>query len=213
MTPWVNQVKAIVHLLYPGQEGGKAFAEIISGKANPSAKLPFTIEKEWEDSPTFGNYDETRKERKVYYKEGIFVGYRGYDQKQTEALFPFGYGLSYTSFEYSNLQIEKVSKENNVELSFNIINTGEYEGAEVAQIYVHDNVSKEIRPLKELKGFKKVFLRPGETKKVSITLDKEAFRYFSEKKSNWIFEPGDFEIWVGASSKDIKLKTKLYLRS
>jgi len=213
MEPWIGRAKAVVHLLYPGQAGGRAFAEIISGKVNPSAKLPFTIEKRWEDSPACGNYDETRKERKVYYREGIFVGYRGYDRKQVEPLFPFGYGLSYTSFKYSDLQVAKGRGENPVELSFNITNTGSCEGAEVAQVYVRDNVSKEVRPLKELKGFEKVFLRPGETKRVSMKLDKDAFRYFSERKSDWVFEPGDFEIWVGASSRDIKLKGGLRLRS
>ena len=183
---------------------------MLSGKVVPSAKLPFTIEKRWEDSPACGNYDETRKERKVYYNEGIFVGYRGYDRKQVEPLYPFGYGLSYTSFEYSDLQLTEIDKKNkSVALSFNITNTGGYEGAEVAQVYVRDIASKEARPLKELKGFQKVFLRPGETKHVSVTLDRDAFQYFSEKKSDWVFESGEFEIWVGASSKDIRLKTKV----
>lgn len=210
MSPWIDRVKAVVHLLYPGQAGGRAFAEMLSGKVVPSAKLPFTIEKRWEDSPACGNYDETRKEKKVYYNEGIFVGYRGYDQKQVEPLYPFGYGLSYTSFEYSDLQLAEIDKKNkSVTLSFNITNTGDYGGAEVAQIYVRDIVSKEVRPLKELKGFRKVFLRPGETKSVSVALDKDAFQYFSEKKSDWVFESGEFEIWVGASSKDIRLKTKV----
>ena len=160
--------------------------------------------------PACGNYDETRKERKVYYNEGIFVGYRGYDRKQVEPLYPFGYGLSYTSFEYSDLQLTEIDKKNkSVALSFNITNTGGYEGAEVAQVYVRDIASKEARPLKELKGFQKVFLRPGETKHVSVTLDRDAFQYFSEKKSDWVFESGEFEIWVGASSKDIRLKTKV----
>lgn len=209
MSPWIDRVKAVVHLLYPGQAGGRAFAEMLSGKVVPSAKLPFTIEKRWEDSPACGNYDETRKERKVYYNEGIFVGYRGYDQ-QVEPLYPFGYGLSYTSFEYSDLQLTEIDKKNkSVALSFNITNTGGYEGAEVAQVYVRDIASKEARPLKELKGFQKVFLRPGETKHVSVTLDRDAFQYFSEKKSDWVFESGEFEIWVGASSKDIRLKTKV----
>ena len=213
MTPWIDKVKAVVHLFYPGQEGGRAFAELLSGKINPSAKLPFTIEKRWEDSPSFGNYDETRRERKVYYREGIFVGYRGYDQKKIEPLFPFGFGLSYTSFEYSDLEVTGAKGEECVDLSFKIRNAGTLEGAEVAQVYVHDNVSKEVRPLKELKGFEKVFLRPGETKTVSIRLGREAFQYFSERKSDWIFEPGAFEIWIGSSSKDIRLKKSIKLRA
>lgn len=161
MSPWIDRVKAVVHLLYPGQAGGRAFAEMLSGKVVPSAKLPFTIEKRWEDSPACGNYDETRKERKVYYNEGIFVGYRGYDRKQVEPLYPFGYGLSYTSFEYSDLQLTEIDKKNkSVALSFNITNTGGYEGAEVAQVYVRDIASKEARPLKELKGFQKYSFVP-----------------------------------------------------
>ena len=211
MSPWIDSVKAVVHLFYPGQEGGKAFAEIVSGKVNPSAKLPFSIEKEWKDSPAYGHYDETRKDRKVYYKEGIFVGYRGYDQKQIEPLFPFGHGLSYTSFEYSDLQLKRLAGE--LELSFSLTNTGDCDGAEVVQVYVHDPVSKEARPLKELKGFEKVLLRPDETRKVTIRLPKSSFQYFSEQKNDWVFEPGDFEIWVGSSSKDIRLKEKINLRS
>lgn len=212
MTPWIDRVKAVVHLLYPGQEGGRAFAEILSGKVNPSAKLPFTIERRWEDSPACGNYDETRKERKVYYNEGIFVGYRGYDRRQVAPLFPFGHGLSYTTFKYSDLYVAKASDDGTVEVSFQVTNVGNREGAEVAQVYVHDKVAVEARPLKELKGFEKVFLAPGETKQVSVKLDRDAFRYFSEKKSDWVFEPGDFEIWVGASSADIRLKGHLHLR-
>lgn len=212
MTPWIDRVKAVVHLLYPGQEGGRAFAEILSGKVNPSAKLPFTIERRWEDSPACGNYDETRKERKVYYNEGIFVGYRGYDRRQVAPLFPFGHGLSYTTFKYSDLYVAKAADDGTVEVSFQVTNVGNREGAEVAQVYVHDKVAVEARPLKELKGFEKVFLAPGETKQVSVKLDRDAFRYFSEKKSDWVFEPGDFEIWVGASSADIRLKGHLHLR-
>lgn len=212
MLPWIDRAKAVVHLLYPGQAGGRAFAELLSGKVVPSAKLPFTIERSWEDSPACGNYDETRKEKKVYYKEGIFVGYRGYDYKQVEPLYPFGYGLSYTSFAYTDLKLEEVDRKGkSVALSFCVTNTGDCKGAEVAQVYVRDVLSKEARPLKELKEFRKVFLRPGETKRVSVTLGRDAFQYFSEKKSGWVLESGEFEIWIGASSKDIRLKAKVNL--
>lgn len=212
MHPWIEKVPALLHLLYPGQEGGKACAEILSGRAVPSAKLPFTIEKAWKDSPSCGNYDETRKEKKVYYREGIFMGYRGYDATHTQPLFPFGFGLSYTDFEYSDLHILRVNKkEKQVEVSFKIKNTGKYAGAEVAQLYVHDSRSQEPRPLKELKGFDKIFLQPGETRTVTFSLDRNAFHYFNEKKHTWVVEPGKFEIWIGASSQDIRLKSEITL--
>lgn len=207
MTSWIQNVPAIVHALYPGQEGGRAIAQVISGKVNPSAKLPFTIEKKWPDSPAYGNYDETRKEKKIYYREGVFTGYRGYDKKQVEPLFPFGYGLSYTTFDYSDLKAEILNKKTKeVKVTFTVTNTGTRAGAEVVQLYVHDVKSQEERPLKELKGFDKVQLNPGESKKVTITLDNEAFQYFNEKKNGWVLEPGLFEIWIGASSADIRLK-------
>lgn len=207
MTSWVDQASAIVHAFYPGQEGGRALAQVLSGKVNPSAKLPFTIEKSWEDSPAYGRYDETRKEKKVYYTEGIFVGYRGYDRSQTTPLFPFGFGLSYTDFDYSDLSVQVVDrKEKKVSVSFTIKNIGKRDGAEIAQLYVRDIVSKEERPLKELKGFEKIVLNPGESRRVTIELEKDAFSYFNAKQNQWVLEKGAFEILVGASSRDIKLK-------
>lgn len=212
MMPWIDNVAAVVHAFYPGQEGGNALAAVLSGDANPSAKLPFTIEKRWEDSPAYGNYDETRKEKKIYYNEGVFVGYRGYDKKGTEPLFPFGYGLSYTRFDYSGLKVQVTDeKAKKVKVTFQIKNTGDRRGAEVAQLYVRDVVSAEERPLKELKGFDKVALNPGESRTVEITLDEDAFRYFNSKKNRWVFEKGEFEIMVGASSRDIKLKQTIKL--
>lgn len=212
MASWIDKVAAVVHLLYPGQEGGTALAEILSGKVVPSAKLPFTIEKRWSDSPACGYYDETRREKKVYYDEGIFVGYRGYDRKNVEPLFPFGFGLSYSEFKYSNLKIQYIDKKKKtVHLAFDITNIGKYAGAEIAQVYVHDICSKEPRPLKELKGFEKVFLSPGEAKNISITLDETAFQYYRERKGEWKLESGQFEIWVGASSKDIRLKSEVFV--
>lgn len=212
MSAWIDKVAAVVHLLYPGQEGGTALAEILSGKVVPSAKLPFTIERDWKDSPACGNYDETRREKKVYYNEGIFVGYRGYNQKKVEPLFPFGFGLSYSKFEYANLKVESVDKkQKTVRLTFDVTNVGEYAGAEVAQVYVHDLQSKEPRPLKELKEFRKVYLSPGETKTLDVVLGEEAFQYYQEGKKMWALEPGKFEVWVGASSEDIRLKSVPFL--
>lgn len=212
MMPWINNVAAVVHAFYPGQEGGNALAALLSGDANPSAKLPFTIEKRWEDSPACGSYDETRREKKIFYNEGVFVGYRGYDKKETEPLFPFGYGLSYTHFDYSGLKVQVTDgKAKKVMVTFQVRNTGERRGAEVAQLYVRDVVSAEERPLKELKGFDKVVLNPGESRTVGILLDEEAFQYFNSKKNRWVFEKGEFEIMVGASSRDIKLKQTIKL--
>lgn len=208
MTPWIAQVPGVIHALYAGQEGGTALAEVLSGKVNPSAKLPFTIEKQWSDSPACGNYDETRREKKVYYNEGIFTGYRGYDKKEIEPLFPFGYGLSYSSFEYSDLKVEKIGK-TDFEATFTITNTGKLAGAEVAQLYVRDPKSAEERPLKELKGFGKYKLAPGESVRATIKLNSDSFAYFSDKKRDWVVEPGAFEIWVGSSSKDIRLKESI----
>lgn len=210
MTRWINQVPAVVHALYPGQEGGHALAHILSGKVNPSAKLPFTIEKKWEDSPAYGHYDETRKEKKVYYTEGIFTGYRGYDEKGIEPLFPFGFGLSYTTFDYTDLNIRITDKkQKKVTVSFTITNTGQQDGYEIAQLYVHDIQSKEPRPQKELKGFDKIYLKAGESKQVEIELYEDAFRYFNVRQNRWVFEKGEFEILVGASSRDIKLTGKI----
>ena len=212
MTPWIDKVAAVVHLLYPGQEGGTAFGDILSGKVNPSAKLPFTIEKEWKDSPAYGNYDETRKERKVYYREGLFVGYRGYEQQGTKPLFPFGHGLSYTTFDYSNLKIQVADKKKGcVKVTMDITNTGQREGAEVVELYVHDVKSKLKRPYKELKNFEKVFLKPGETKSIEMNLQKDAFEYYNPTLHKWVLEPGVFDILVGASSENIKLKGSIRL--
>lgn len=212
MAPWIDRIPAVVHAFYPGQEGGNALARILSGKVNPSAKLPFTIEKRWEDSPAAGNYDETRKEKKIYYREGIFTGYRGYEWKNVRPLFPFGYGLSYTTFVYSDMYAEVSDKKKaEVKVSFRITNTGQREGGEVTQLYVCDTKSKEVRPLKELKGFDKAWLKPGETKTVTLQLNKDAFQYFSKKKNEWVFEPGEFRIKIGASSQDIRLEQSIKL--
>lgn len=211
MTRWVDRVPAVVHALYAGQEGGNALGGILAGEIVPSAKLPFTIEKRWEDSPACGNYDETRDQKKVFYNEGIFVGYRGYDRKGIQPLFPFGHGLSYTDFEYSDMNI-RVLDNHQVEVSFCLKNKGKYTGAEVAQLYVRDVKSAEERPQKELKGFEKVCLSPGESRIVRILLNEDAFRYFSAAKNKWFFERGDFDIFVGPSSAKLLLKQRVTLK-
>lgn len=204
---WGNKVKAILMAWYPGQEGGKAIAEILTGKISPSGKLPISIEEKWEDNPTFNNYYDKRNvpHKRVQYAEGIFVGYRGYDRTGKQPLYPFGFGLSYSQFTYENLQLRKKQK-NQVEVSFELKNTGKMNAAEVAQIYVKDCKASVPRPLKELKGYEKVFLKKGETKRITILLNEDAFSFYDTDKKNFVIEKGDFEILVGPSSSELPLK-------
>jgi beta-glucosidase len=165
MSNWVNNVPAILHAWYPGMEGGKVVGEIIFGDVNPSGRLPISIEKRWEDSSAYGNYDEDRTSGKVYYREGILVGYRHFDKNKVEPLFPFGHGLSYTQFKYDGiaLSVTKLTKGQSLQISFNITNTGKRDGFEIAQLYIGDLESSVIRPVKELKGFEKVWIKAGDT--------------------------------------------------
>ena len=223
MTNWIDKIAALIYSWYPGQIGNIALAEILSGKTNPSGKLPITIEKEFKDSPGYdympkGENVNTDWEddfnmdfpiHNIEYKEGIFVGYRWYEKKKIEPLFPFGYGLSYTTFSYSDLKLSKPEfmKEENVTLQFNLSNTGGIDGAEITQVYIRDIESSVPRPIKELKGFKKVFLKSGESKTVRISLDVKDFAFWDLEKKDWDAEPGQFEIMIGTSSDDIKLKS------
>lgn len=212
MTRWIEQTPALVEMWYGGQEGGHALASILFGDANPSGKLPVTFPKEWKDSPAFGNYPGEKL--KVDYGEGIYVGYRYFDTfSKVEPQFPFGFGLSYTTFAYSGLTVTpgKFSGDQPVEVSLKVKNTGSRSGAEVVELYVHDGHSKIDRPVRELKGFRRVELTPGETQTVRFTLDRAAFSYWSPGKSAWTAEPGAFDIQVGASSRDIRLRAPLEL--
>jgi beta-glucosidase len=206
MSRWIDGVPAIVDMWYPGQEGGNAIADILFGEANPSGKLPVSFVKRWEDSPAYGNYPG--KNLQIDYAEGIYVGYRYFDKKKIEPLFPFGYGLSYTKFDYSDLKIspEKVSAGQTVEVSLQVRNSGSRAGAEVVELYVHDGHSSVDRPVQELKGFRRVELAPGESKAVHFTLDQNAMAYYSAGKKEWVTEPGEFDVWVGSSSRDIRVK-------
>lgn len=212
MLPWIDRVKAVLMAWYPGQEGGTAIAEIITGKISPSGKLPVSFEKKLEDNPSYGCYFENTDKvrsfnpyKRVAYNEGIFTGYRGFDRNGTEPLFEFGYGLSYSSFEYSGLEVSET--ENGYSVSFDISNTGEFDAAETAQVYVCDKESYLVRPEKELKGYEKVFLKKGQTTHVEILLDRDAFRFYDTFRHEFTVEPGEFEIMVGASSKDIRLRS------
>lgn len=205
---------AILMAWYPGQEGGTAVADILTGKVNPSGKLPITLEKAWEDNPCYDSYYCKKDDngiKRVRYTEGIFTGYRGYDKKGTEVAFPFGYGLSYTSFEYSDIKAE-ITGNKEVTVSFNVTNTGKVDGKEVCQVYVSDTDCSVARPVKELKGFEKVSLRKGETKRVSIVLDSEAFHFFEIKSHEFVVEPGEFIIKVGGSSDNLPLSTSINLK-
>lgn len=207
MTRWVDKVPAIVEAWYPGQEGGAALADILLGDVNPSGRLPVTFERRWEDNPTHDSYYPSDGTNKVVYKEGVFVGYRGYEHNNVKPLFPFGYGLSYTTFEYSNLKISPTSN-GGFEVSFDVKNTGSRKGADVAQVYVGDTHAKVPRPPKELKGFAKVELAPGETKHVTVPLDTRSFAYYDVAGKQWRVDPGEFDILVGRSSEQIELRGK-----
>ena len=210
---WGDKVKAIVMAWYSGQEGGRAVAEILTGVISPSGKLPISIEHRWEDNPVSKSYYENMKfveYKRTQYSEGIFMGYRGYDKSGIKPLYPFGYGLSYTTFAYGNLMVEK-NGVNRVKVTFDISNTGKMDAAEVAQVYVHDVKSSVPRPYKELKGYEKVFLKKGETKRVTIELEDDAFSYYDMDKQRFVVEKGDFEILVGTSSECLPLKGSITL--
>ena len=219
MASWMNDVRAVLMAWYPGQQGGLAISEIITGKISPSGKLPISVESKLEDNPSAANYHENvdrvrskliNPHARVEYREGIFMGYRGYEKTGVKPLFPFGFGLSYTSFDYSNLEIKAEGKE--FVVSFDVKNTGKMAGAEVAQVYVGDDECSLVRPAKELKGFDKVYLKAGETKRVSVRLDDEAFRFFDPIERQFKVEPGVFTVFVGSSSADIRLNGKLTVK-
>ena len=210
---WISNIKSYLHSWYPGQEGGTALAEIIFGDINPSGKLPASFEKKWSDNPVYRSYYDTTSIGRVHYSEGLFLGYRFYDSKNVEPLFPFGFGLSYTTFEYSNLKIspESTQKIDKISVEFDVKNSGKVAGADVAQIYIHQVSCKVQRPYKELKAFKKVFLLPGETKTVSVQLDSSSLSYFKEKLKDFAYDKGEYDILVGSSSRDIRLTGSLII--
>ncbi|MCM1040247.1 MAG: glycoside hydrolase family 3 C-terminal domain-containing protein [Ruminococcus sp.] len=203
--PWVHKVNGILEAYLSGQAVGGAVCDILFGKVNPSAKLPETFPLKLEDNPSYLSY--FGEGDMVEYREGIFVGYRYYEKKNMDVLFPFGHGLSYTTFAYSNLRTDKDSiKDTDVlTVSVDITNTGERAGKEVVQLYVADKESTVIRPIKELRDFAKVELAPGETKTVTFTLDKRAFAYYSVKLHDWHVESGEFDILIGKSSREMVL--------
>lgn len=201
--PWVSKCKAVLHGYLGGQAGAGAMLQVLTGEVNPSGKLAETLPIKYEDTPTYQYFPG--KEYHAEYREGLFIGYRYYDTASIPVQFPFGFGLSYTTFAYSDLKVT----EN--EVTFCIKNTGILDGAEVAQLYIHAKNSDVYRPYKELKGFCKIFLKAGEEKEVTIPLDDKTFRYYNTANNQWEIEEGDYEILIGASSKDIRLKETVFI--
>jgi beta-glucosidase len=213
MTNWVDSAASLLHSWYLGQEGGIALAEIIFGDVNPSGKLPVSFEKRWQDSSSYRSYYPQENEKRIAYAEGVFMGYRHFDKSQIPPMFPFGFGLSYTQFAYRNLKLSsaRIRGGQKLRVRFEITNTGKCAGAEAAQLYLREVKPREARPLKELKGFAKVFLEPGQTKAVEIELGPEALSYYHAKQNAWQSDPGTFEVLIGSSSKDILLTQSFLL--
>lgn len=219
LTRWGASAKALLMAWYPGQEGGTALAEILTGRISPSGKLPITYDRILAENPAAGNYypnrtkvrsTESKECAHVEYKEGIFGGYRGYNRDNRQPLYPFGYGLSYSTFDFSDLQLQKMG-EDRVEVSFTLTNTGKREASEVAQVYVSDVEASAPRPVKELKGFEKLKLKPGESRRVSVMLDSEAFSFYDLSQHCFVLEPGEFIISVGNSSANLPLSQTITL--
>ena len=213
LMPWLDKVKGLVNGYLGGQASGDAIARIISGTVNPSGKLAETYPLSLEDTPCYNYYPG--KKILAEHTESIYIGYRYYDTANKDVLFPFGYGLSYTQFEYSALKLsnKKIKDTDTLTVSYKIKNVGDCDGAEISQLYVSDKESTIFRPVKELRGFKKVFLKKGEETTVEIKLDKRAFAFYNSVEALWQVESGDFEILVGASSRDIKLRADVFVES
>ncbi|MCD7827757.1 MAG: glycoside hydrolase family 3 C-terminal domain-containing protein [Clostridiales bacterium] len=211
--PWLSKVKAVLNGYLGGQAGGSAIVDLLLGRVNPSGKLAETYPLALSDNPSFNNFPGSPVT--VEYRESIYVGYRYYDTAKKDVLFPFGYGLSYTDFEYSDIKTsaKRIKDSGSVTVSFKVKNTGKTAGAETAQLYVKDVKSTIFRPEKELKGFKKVYLEPDEEKEIEIELDKRSFAFYNTAIHDWYIEGGEFEILVGASSRDIRLTAKVTVTS
>lgn len=201
--PWLDKVAGVLVAWYPGQEAGNAIADVLFGDVNPSGKLPTTFPKRLQDNPAYINYPGENGQ--VFYGEGIFVGYRYYEKKQIETLFPFGYGLSYTTFAYSNLKLDaaEYGPVDQIKMTVDVKNTGSRAGKEIVQLYVRDVESKVARPDKELKGYQKVLIEPGTTRTVEFVLGQDALAYYDVRRKGWAVDAGEFEVLVGSSSQAI----------
>ncbi len=205
---WIEKTPALLHTWYAGQEGGRALGMLLFGDANPSGHLPISWERAWSDNPVHDSYYYNNGDRNIRYTEGIFVGYRGYEKNGVQPLFPFGHGLSYTSFAYKNLKVSPVTPKlgEEVTVSFDVTNTGQRAGTDVPQLYLGNPTASVARPAKELKGFERVTLKAGETKRVVLTLDARAMSFYDVAGQGWKQEPGTFTVAVGHSSADLALK-------
>jgi beta-glucosidase len=211
---WLVRVPAYLELWYPGERGGTALAEILFGAVNPSGHLPVTFEARWADNPVHDSYYADPGTNRVVYKEGVFVGYRGYEHNHVKPLYPFGYGLSYTTFKYSHLQVSPdggSSAAGNYQVSFDVTNAGTRAGADVAQVYVAEAEPKVPRPPKELKGFSRIELAAGETKHVSVPLNPRAFTFYDVAAKHWHADTGKYSVEVGRSSEDLPLHSDVTL--
>lgn len=206
--PWIAQVPALIHNYYPGQEGARALAEIVFGERSPEGHLPFSWEKTLDQNPASAHYEEEDGGKMVHYGEGLFLGYRYYTSKNVQPLFPFGFGLSYTSFEYTHLEAKRVS-DDDVEVSFDVKNSGRRAGAAVPQIYVGEPGAKVERPVEELKQFAKVRLGPGEHQHVVLHLDRRAFEYWSTERKGWTLDPGMFEVSLAEDAAAVKARVEV----
>ena len=205
---------AIVWAWFNGMEGGNALVDVLSGKVNPSGKMPFTTPVSLDQSPAHALGNFPGRDLKVNYEEDILVGYRWFDTKGLPVVYPFGYGLSYTTFNYSNLNTDKKTYDqaDTIQATFTLTNTGDREGAEVAQLYVSDPVCSVMRPVKELKGFKKVFLKPGESRRITLDTPVSSLAFYSEAQSQFVVEPGEFILQLGASASDIKQRISVEVK-
>jgi beta-glucosidase len=202
--PWLDQVQALVHCWYLGSEAGTALANVLTGKVCPSGKLPVTFARHYEDYPyvKYGKEAYPGVDKQVYYKEGVFMGYRGFDRNKTKALFPFGFGLSYTTFKYGKPAIVKNGEGWTV--TVDVTNTGDREGKETVQLYIGEVKPAVERPAKELKNFAKLALKPGETKTAAFQITSEDLKYWDETAHGWKTAPGKYRAYVAASSADIR---------
>ena len=207
MQDWEPKTKGLLWAWYGGQEAGAAMAKILLGDISPSGKLPVTFEKKWADNPAYNSYYDTDNDKRVAFTEGVFIGYRGYDKLNRVVQYPFGYGLSYTTFNLSNMQVNDLADSDNLfEVSLDVENTGAVAGAEVVQLYVNKQETSPVeRPIRELKNYEKVHLQPGEKKTVTMTLTKDDFSYFCVDTKKFIIDNGRYNIELGVSSRDIKL--------
>jgi beta-glucosidase len=211
MTTWVDRVPALFEAWYSGEEGGNALAQLLFGDFDPSGRLPISFERRWEDNAVHDTYYPKNAEKRVPYSEGVFLGYRHFDKSEPKPLFPFGYGLSYSNFEYKNLTVSpaQVPGDQLATVAFDISNIGSRAGADVAEIYVGDRHAPVPRPVKELKGFTKVDLKPGETRHVEVRLNRRAFSYYDVNKHQWTVAPGEFDLYIGRSAREIELTGKV----